>query len=138
MALTYHCPKCRAVLNPHLRVILVVQYDGRKGIVLLSPKLGDYKFHCDKVFLKGISKGDMVEFLCPVCAESLTSTALDHFSELLVVSSSRPDAEPLRLRFSRVSEEHATFLHDGQSVKEFGEDAENLHRQLDIDGHWGW
>ncbi len=138
MPLKYLCPKCRAVLNPNVRVVLVARFRERKGIVLLSPKLGNYKFHCDKGFYEGVRKGDMLEFLCPVCTESLTSPKLAHFTELLLANGERPGAQPLLLRFSRVSDEHATFLYDGETVKEFGEDAEILHRQLEIDGHWGW
>jgi hypothetical protein len=137
MSLFYHCPKCRATLNPNIRVVLVARFEERKGIVLLSPKLGDYDFHCDKGFREAWDKGDMLEFLCPVCTESLTSPTVDHFAELVQTDSERPDREFL-LRFSRVCEERATFLFDGETVKEFGEDAENLHRHLKIDGRWGW
>jgi len=138
MSYTYHCPKCRAVLNPNVRVVLVAHFEGRRGLVLLSPKLGDYKFFCDKGFCKSVQKGNMLEFCCPVCAESLTSPTVDQFTELLVVNGEATDKEPYLLRFSRVCEEHATFLYDGETVREFGEDAAQVHRRLDIDGHWGW
>ena len=140
MSLSYLCPKCHAVLNPNVRVVLVARFDGKKGIVLLSPKLGDYRFHCDKGFYEGVHKGDMLEFICPVCTESLTSPTMDHFTELLVVNGTglELDDKPHLLRFSRVSEEHATFLHDGKIVREFGEDAETVHKRLNIDGDWSW
>ena len=138
MSLSYLCPKCHAVLNPNVRVVLVARFDGRKGIVLMSPNLGDYKFHCDKGFYEGVRSGDLLEFLCPVCTESLTSPTMEHFAELLVVNGDGLDGNPHLLRFSRVSEEHATFLHDGQTVREYGEDAETVHRKLSIDGEWRW
>ena len=138
MPLTYHCPKCRAVLNPNVRVVLVVRFEDRKGLALMSSKLGDYKFHCDKGFYEGVRKGDMLEFLCPVCSESLTSPTMDGFTELLLTNGDRPGMEPRLLRFSRVSDQHATFLYDGDTVKEFGEDAEIIHRRMSIEGDWSW
>jgi len=138
MPLSYHCPKCRAVLNPNVRVVLVARFDGRRGLVLLSPRLGDYKFHCDRGFYEGVHKGDKLEFLCPVCSESLTSPTMQDFAELIVTNGGSLGPEPHLLRFSRVSEEHATFVHDGDTVLEFGEDAANVHSRLTIDGNWSW
>jgi len=138
MPLTYLCPKCRAVLNPNVRVVLVVRFNDRKGLALMSSKLGEYKFHCDKGFYEGVHKGDTLEFLCPVCSESLNSSTMDNFTELLLINGDRPGTEPRLLRFSRVSEQHATFLYDGETVKEFGEDAEIIHRRMMIDGNWSW
>jgi hypothetical protein len=42
------------------------------------------------------------------------------------------------LRFSRISDEHATFLYDGDSVKEFGDEAGLFHDEMMIEGSWGW
>lgn len=138
MSLTYLCPQCRAVLNPNVRVVLVAEVGDRKGLALLSPRLGDYKLHCDKGFLDGVHKGDLLEFRCPVCSESLTSSTMEHFTEMLMVNGDRAGAEPRLVRFSRVSEEHATFVYDGESVKEFGEDAKRLHQRMVLDKGWEW
>ncbi len=138
MSLTYLCPKCRAILNPNVRVVLIAHFGDRKGLVLLSPKLGDFKFHCDKGFYDGVHKGDLLEFHCPVCSESLTSPTMEHFTEMLLLNGDRAGAEPKLLRFSRVSEERATFVYDGESVKEFGEDAEMLHKRMELDRDWSW
>ena len=138
MPFTYLCPKCRSNLNPNVRVVLVARFDGRKGVVLMSAQLGDFKFIADKGFYSGVKKGEKLEFFCPVCAESLTSPAQDHFTELLLVNRKKPDQEPCILRFSRISDEHATFVYDGDSVKEFGEDAGLFHRQMVVEGEWTW
>ena len=138
MSLTYLCPKCRAILNPNVRVVLIAHFEDRKGLVLLSPKLGDFKFHCDKGFYDGVHKGDLLEFHCPVCSESLTSPTMENFTEMLLLNGDRAGAEPKLLRFSRVSEERATFVYDGESVKEFGEDAKMLHKRMELDRDWSW
>ena len=44
----YSCPHCQCVLNPNVRVVLVGHFEGRRGLVLLSSKLGDYQLICDR------------------------------------------------------------------------------------------
>ncbi len=138
MALSYHCPKCEALLNPNVRVVLIARTGDMQGIVLMSSKLGDYQVICDMGFCHEVAKGDIIEFCCPVCHGSLTSESHEHFAELKIVNSEKTGTDPCLLRFSRVSEEHATFLYDGDSVKEFGEEAGMFHDEMEIEGDWGW
>ncbi len=138
MPYRYHCPKCHALLNPNIRVVLIAHYGGMRGIVLMSSQLGDYQVICDMGLLRAIGKGELVDFHCPVCGESLTSILYPNFSELIVISAERPDRGPCLLRFSRVSDEHATFLYDGDTVREFGEEARRFHGHIEIEGDWSW
>ncbi len=138
MSLSYHCPKCESLLNPNVRVVLIAHYGDKQGIVLMSSQLGDYQVICDKGFCHEAAKGDTVEFRCPVCHDSLTSNSHENFAELKIVNTDKAEHEPCLLRFSRVSEEHATFLYDGDSVKEFGEEAGLFRNEMKIEGDWGW
>ncbi len=138
MSLSYHCPKCDGLLNPNVRVVLIARFGENQGIVLMSSQPGDYQVICDKGLCHDVTKGDTVEFSCPVCHGSLTSDAHENFAELKVVNTAKADHEPCLLRFSRVSEEHATFLYDGDSVKEFGENAGVFSQEMTIEGDWGW
>lgn len=138
MPLSYHCPKCDALLNPNVRVVLIARAGEMQGIVLMSSKLGDYQVICDMGFCHEVNKGDMIEFCCPVCHGSLTSDTHENFAELKIVNSEKNGCDPCLLRFSRVSEEHATFLYDGESVKVFGEQAGMFHDEMEIEGDWGW
>jgi len=138
MPLSYHCPKCDSLLNPNIRVVLIARFGNSQGIVLMSSQLGDYQVICDKGFCHEVSKGDKVEFACPVCHASLTSQSSNNFAELKVVDSDKSGRQPCLLRFSRVSEEHATFLYDGETVKEFGESAADFRDKMIIEGDWGW
>ena len=81
MPMEYSCPHCHCVLNPNVRVVLAAFCGEQRGLVLMSSKLGDYKLICDKGFCSRVEPGDMVDFHCPVCSESLTSKTTDHFSE---------------------------------------------------------
>jgi len=138
MPLSYHCPKCDCLLNPNVRVVLVARFGDKQGIVLMSSQPGDYQVICDKGLCHDVSKGDIVHFSCPVCHGSMTSEAHENFAELKVVNSEKAGHDPCLLRFSRVSEEHATFLYDGDSVKEFGESAGVFRNEMKIEGDWGW
>jgi len=138
MPLSYHCPKCDALLNPNVRVVLIARAGEMQGIVLMSSKLGDYQVICDMGFCHEVKKGDMIDFCCPVCHGSLTSETHENFAELKIVNTEKNECDPCLLRFSRVSEEHATFLYDGESVKTFGEQAGMFHDEMEIEGEWGW
>ncbi len=138
MPLEYRCPHCSCVLNPNVRVVLAAFCGDKRGLVLMSSKLGDFKLICDKGFCSRIEPGDMVDFHCPVCSESLTSKTMDHFSELKMIDPDKPDQRPAIILFSRVCDERATFVYDGDSVREYGEAARLSRVHLKIEGHWGW
>ncbi|MCP4572764.1 MAG: hypothetical protein GY838_10470 [bacterium] len=138
MSISYHCPKCDALLNPNVRVVLIAHHANRRCIVLMSSKLGEYQVICDKGFDLEVKKGDAVDFLCPVCAQSLTSEKHETFTELKVVDPQHRDRPAGLVRFSRVCDEHATFLYHNDGVKAFGEEAGLFRDNLAIEGDWGW
>ena len=138
MSLAYHCPKCDALLNPNVRVVLIARFGPKQGIVLMRSQPGNYQVICDMGFCHEVAKGDIIEFKCPVCHGSLTSENHKTFAELKIVNTEQEDNNTCLLRFSRVSEEHATFLYDGDAVKEFGEAANLFSDTMTIEGDWGW
>ena len=138
MSLSYFCPKCEALLNPNVRVVLIAQYRDKRGLLLMNSQPGNYQVICDRGFCHKVAKGDAVDFSCPVCQASLTSESHQNFAELRVVNNDKDKHKPCLLLFSRISKEHATFLYDGDSVKEFGEEADLFRDQLAIEGDWGW
>jgi hypothetical protein len=138
MSLSYYCPKCDCLLNPNVRVVLVAHYRDKQGLVLMNSQPGNYQVICDRGFCLKVAKGDAVDFFCPVCHASLTSEAHQNFAELKIVNNEKDGHKLCLLLFSRISEEHATFLYDGNSVKEFGEEAGVFRDELAIEGDWGW
>ncbi len=138
MPLEYRCTHCNCVLNPNVRVVLAATFGEQRGLVLMSSKLGDFKLICDKGFCSRVEAGDKVDFHCPVCSESLTSETMNHFTELKMVDTDKPDQHPAIILFSRVCDERATFVYDGDSVREYGEAARLFRGHLKIEGHWGW
>jgi hypothetical protein len=117
----YACPHCQTVLNPSVKILLVVQYKKKKGMILLSPQPGNFHFICDSKLQKALTPGALVNFSCPVCSSDLTSAQDKKFVELSLLS---PGRESRRVEFSREFGKQATLIIDGNEVAAFGRDAE--------------
>lgn len=119
----FTCPHCQAVLNPSVKILLVISYRKKKGMILLSPQPGNYKYICDESVEKNLSEGAKVRLSCPVCTTDLTSSTNSQLAEMQMVA---PGGEARRVQFSRIYGKNATFIFDGEDVTAFGEDADNL------------
>ncbi len=119
----YSCPHCQAVLNPSVKILLVFGYKKKKGMILLSPQPGNFKYICDPSVEKHLSHGAKIKFACPVCSEDLTSSTNSQMAELRMSS---PGREPRRVEFSRIYGKQATFIFDEEDVVSFGDDADDL------------
>jgi len=117
------CPHCRVTLNPSVKVLLVASYRSRKGMILLSPQPGNFKYLCDPTVEKGLEPGDLVNFACPVCHASLTSKRNKRFAELRMHQQGSDDRV---IEFSREFGTHATFIIDGDEIAAFGEDVDDM------------
>ena len=51
------CPHCQSVLNPNVKILLVASYGKKRGLVLLSPQPGNYKFIADSSFEDALRPG---------------------------------------------------------------------------------
>ena len=123
------CPHCDAVLNPNVKIVFAVRKGEARGLMLFNTKPGDYAFIADPRF--ELEEGETVDFLCPVCASDLTSSADDHFVEILL---DQGDGALSKVEFSRVFGEHATFIVDGKHMQSFGEDAHDFD-DINFFGH---
>jgi len=66
----YLCPSCRSDLKIKNSVIFSAQTEkGIRGLVLLSPELGNYSILHVPEF--SYAAGDHIDFFCPVCHTSL-------------------------------------------------------------------
>jgi predicted RNA-binding Zn-ribbon protein involved in translation (DUF1610 family) len=122
----YACPHCGANLNPSVKIVLVASYRARKGLILLSPLPGNYKFTCDQALAESVDVGAKVKFQCPVCAADLTAPGNQDFAELHLTSSS---GTPRRVQFSRRYGTHATFVIDDDEVAAYGDDVDEFPRK---------
>ena len=117
----YACPHCQTVLNPSVKILLVVRYKKMKGMILISPQPGNFKFICDSTMHDSLNPGSLVSFSCPVCSADLTSAHDDKFAELSLLT---PGRESRQIEFSREFGKQATFIIDGDDVTIFGRDVD--------------
>ena len=118
MPMRYRCPHCKAILNPGTKLILRISLGGKVGLVLFSPKVGNYQVILPEDF--SIKKGEKADFHCPVCEADLTSPADPLFGEVL---RDNPQVGLDRVNFHKVYGEHATFVITKDEVRAYGDDA---------------
>jgi predicted RNA-binding Zn-ribbon protein involved in translation (DUF1610 family) len=121
----YACPHCGTVLNPNVKIILVIHHRGKRGLILLSPQPGNFKYVLDPGVEALLQTGASVKFTCPACSADLTSRANRHFAELNLLVAGQG---PRRVEFSRLYGTHATFVVSGDRVKAYGEDVDDYRR----------
>lgn len=122
---TYSCPRCKGVLNPGTKIVLVLKCRRKQGLILFSPQPGNFQYTCDKDVQDCLQPGTAVTFQCPVCAGDLTSSRNGKFAYLHLVT---PGQKHKRVEFSRVFGQHATFVISEFEVVAYGEDAEGAGR----------
>jgi hypothetical protein len=108
MGRSYHCPHCHRVLNPGTKVVLVIDNNGERELILLSPELGDYTVVYPLSFTPEL--GRLYTFRCPVCQRDLTSSLNANLVEL---EAETDDLSTERVAFSRIYGERATFVGSG-------------------------
>jgi hypothetical protein len=106
-------------LNPGTKVIFVIESEAKRGLLLLSPELGDYAVVLAESF--PLAPGSVNNFACPICQHDLASPSTRNFVEILC---RQADGTEARVAFSRVAGEHATFVRGPSGVESFGEHAE--------------
>lgn len=118
----YFCPKCEANLNPNVKIILMVRRDGQQGLILLSPQPGNYAIIVADEILP--EAGDLMDFHCPVCGESLTAEDNDNMACLDFRFANGSNGTVF---FTRRFGEHATYFVADDEVKVYGENATPQH-----------
>lgn len=120
MQLIYKCPFCKASINAKKNIILAVSAEkdkGNKGLALLHEEIGNYTVAMSSSL--DIKSGDLVDFSCPVCGESLNSSKEDNLA-----SFSREDesGEETTIYISRIYGERCTFqVDDKKRIKSYGD-----------------
>jgi hypothetical protein len=105
-------------LNPGTKVIFVIEHGPNRGLLLLSPELGDYAVVLAESF--PIEAGTRNDFQCPICHHDLQSPANENLVEILCRQADGTDAH---VSFSRIAGEQATFVRGPDGVESYGEHA---------------
>lgn len=122
MSWEYSCPKCKAMLNPDRSVILAMSRDDVDCLVGLHPQPGKYEVYLPPRV--ATEDGTSWVFSCPMCKRPLTTEEDPSLCELELTV----DGDPLRIFFSCIAGEHATFvMHDEKVRERYGEDVGRYH-----------
>ncbi len=115
MGRSYFCPHCRRMLNPGTKVIFLVENGKECEMVLLSAKLGEYSVVHSRAMT--FEKGKFYTFRCPICRADLTSSLDENLVDILTQTD---DEMLVRVSFSRIFGEQATFLRAPDGVDRYG------------------
>ena len=129
MSRSFFCPHCRKLLNPRKKVIFLVEDGNDLELVLLSAHLGDYSAVRSRSMQ--LVEGAAYTFRCPLCRVDLTSSTNNRLVDL--VTYEEEDSQAMRVSFSRVHGEEATFLMAEDGVSSFGSHA-NLYEDVNFFG----
>ncbi|OFX19070.1 MAG: hypothetical protein A2041_00770 [Bacteroidetes bacterium GWA2_31_9b] len=126
MKTDFICPKC----NGHLLVgdkiifLAITKKDKRSGIILLSPKLGDYTSLLHPTFK--IKEREEVDFFCPICHANLTATDIDEKLAKIVMVDEKSDK--YEIYFSGVTGEYCTYKVLGNKIEKFGDASDTYYK----------
>lgn len=118
----YYCPKCKSLLNVREYIVFVANNkENERGLLLLSPSLGDYEIIHPPGFK--YEEGDRLEFFCPVCHKSLAIPEVN--KDLAEVEMIDENNEKYEIVFSEIAGKKCTIKIKNDSIVEiFGDDAE--------------
>lgn len=116
----FHCPHCHSQLFVNERIILSARADsGQRGLVLLTPDLGDYRALKHPDF--NIEPGEHVDFFCPVChANLIVEKEGKKFTRIMMLDV----GEEFEVMFSQIAGEKATYVVGEKTIKTYGSDAD--------------
>jgi hypothetical protein len=118
MELDYLCPACKSLLNIGDKIVLSVRLKNKQnGLLLFEKILGSYNVKKQNVL--HYKDGDLVEFFCPICHESLQSPIHANLTRLVMVDDEENEAD---IHFSRIAGEQATYKISGKNLESFGKD----------------
>lgn len=116
----FYCPHCKAQLNIGNDIIFKAKNPKEVlGLVLVSPRIGDYSVLKDPLFT--IEKGERLEVICPVCNKNLQT---DKFNKNLAMVNLRDErGVESEVYFSEIFGEHCTYKITNKSIEMYGDDS---------------
>jgi hypothetical protein len=115
------CPRCSGHLLVGGYIIFTVKTTkGKRGLILLSPDLGDYSRALNPGF--NIEKGEGVEYLCPICHSNLAAYDIDKgLVRLIMIDDSKEKHE---IFFSSIDGEFCTYKVSERKYEAYGSNSE--------------
>jgi len=115
------CPKCSGhLLVGGFIIFTATTKKGKRGLILLSPQLGDYTRVLNPNFQ--IEKGEGVNFFCPVCHTNLA--AYDVEPKLVHLLMIDENSEKHEIFFSGIEGEKCTYKISEKKYEKYGNASE--------------
>jgi hypothetical protein len=116
----YICPKCERSVSLSGGIVLAGKCGDRKTIFVFDPEPGRYELEVSDG--EPVEPGSVWDFSCPLCGKDLTSKSGKRMARLdmIIGDISR------RVVFSKVANEHATFVLGGEDIEAHGEDSKEI------------
>ncbi|HPD95065.1 MAG: hypothetical protein H6537_08510 [Bacteroidales bacterium] len=116
------CPKCGGGLTANGFVVFSAKNaKSEKGLILLSPHLGDYTKILNKSFR--VEDGSKVKFYCPLCHADLTATEIHENLVHLILLDEGNNRH--NVYFSGIVGEYCTYKISDDKYEKFGDASEN-------------
>jgi len=120
MERNFYCPFCHGQLYINERIVFSTQKeDGQKGLILLTPDLGDYRALKHPSY--HIKEGEHLDFFCPICHKNLI---VEKGNKKLTRVMMMETGEEYEVLFSQIAGERSTYVIGDHSFHAFGEDAQ--------------
>jgi hypothetical protein len=108
----YICPQCKGHLKVGENIVFAVKNQKEEaGLLLLHPKIGNYDSIKHPSFK--YSKGEALEFNCPLCSGSLVSKFDKNLVHVIMMDR---DHKEYDIYFSRIAGEKSTYKVAGDST----------------------
>lgn len=122
---TFECPHCNHQLNNHEgNVIFQTRFGDdleNTGTIFLSPVIGEYQYRHEPAHT--FKHGTHVQFNCPSCKESLTSSKNEDFVQILMKVTSKIGFDVF---FSRKAGMHKTFVATENGPESYGDGGDEI------------
>ncbi len=128
MANDFLCPFCRGHLTVNEVVVLSIKSGQQeKGLILLSPEIGNYTNHTHSSFK--IEQGVEYVLYCPICGSTLNTKQHHRLCRLIMIGE---DYKEYDVFFSGMGGEYCTYKVRDKKVEMKGPHAELYEKYLDV------
>ena len=133
MAQDFLCPYCKGKLKVEDYIVFsVMNHEGKRGLLFLSSKLGDYKTITHSTF--NVTEGSHNDFICPICHSNLA--ALEFNENLVKVLMIDENSLVYEVLFSGIAGEHCTYKIKDSELEAYGEDSEKYQNYFGEGPHF--
>lgn len=117
----YVCPECKGYLQVKDRIVFSVKRpNGKAGIILISPEIGDYSIVSHPEFT--LAEGEKIDIFCPICHTNLGNQRQHpNLAKVILVDE---DGKESGVYFSEIVGQRCTYRVSDESIEAYGDDLE--------------